>query len=41
MLYFPCGIIRGALANLGITSIVSANLGSHPACNFSIQIKSS
>lgn len=41
MLYFPCGIIRGAFANLGISSIVSANLGSHPVCSFNVQIKSS
>ena len=40
MLHFPSGILRGALANLGMTSIVSASLSYHPACNFYVQIKS-
>lgn len=31
-LYFPCGIIRGALSNLGIPCAVSADISNHPAC---------
>jgi hypothetical protein len=31
-LYFPCGIIRGALSNLGIPCAVSADISSLPAC---------
>ncbi|KAD2394350.1 hypothetical protein E3N88_41327 [Mikania micrantha] len=32
-LYFPCGIIRGALSTLGIPCAVSADISNHPACN--------
>ncbi|KAK4746164.1 hypothetical protein SAY87_012476 [Trapa incisa] len=38
-LYFPCGIIRGALSNLGIPCAVSADISSLPACSFVIRIK--
>ncbi|XP_077227456.1 uncharacterized protein LOC143860609 [Tasmannia lanceolata] len=38
-LYFPCGIIRGALTNLGIPCAVSADISSLPACSFVIRIK--
>ncbi|KAF6135865.1 hypothetical protein GIB67_022481 [Kingdonia uniflora] len=31
-LYFPCGIIRGALSNLGIPCAVSADISEFPAC---------
>lgn len=31
-LYFPCGIIRGALSNLGIPCAVSADASNLPAC---------
>lgn len=31
-LVFPCGLIRGALANLGITAIVNADLTTLPGC---------
>lgn len=31
-LYFPCGIIRGALSNLGIPCAVSADISNIPAC---------
>lgn len=31
-LYFPCGIIRGALSNLGIPCAVSADISDLPAC---------
>ncbi|KAK9215358.1 hypothetical protein WN944_007363 [Citrus x changshan-huyou] len=30
--YFPCGIIRGALSNLGILCAVSADISNLPAC---------
>jgi hypothetical protein len=32
-LYFPSGIIRGALANLGVPCEVTAEILSLPACN--------
>ncbi|XP_076949094.1 uncharacterized protein LOC143621619 [Bidens hawaiensis] len=38
-LYFPCGIIRGALSTLGIPCAVSADVSSLPACSFVIRIK--
>lgn len=38
-LYFPCGIIRGALSNLGIPCAVSADISNHPACSFVVRIK--
>lgn len=34
-LYFPCGIIRGALSNLGIPCAVSADISNLPACKSS------
>jgi trafficking protein particle complex subunit 6 len=39
MLHFPCGILRGALANLGLSSIVVAEFVALPACTFNIKIK--
>ncbi|KAJ4763192.1 Trafficking protein particle complex subunit 6B [Rhynchospora pubera] len=39
LLYFPCGIIRGALNNLGISCAVSADMSNLPACSFVIRIK--
>ncbi|GAB9464678.1 hypothetical protein Gpo141_00002106 [Globisporangium polare] len=38
-LVFPCGLIRGALANLGITAIVNADLTTLPGCLFNIKLK--
>ncbi|KAI3925139.1 hypothetical protein MKW98_009789 [Papaver atlanticum] len=38
-LYFPCGIIRGALSNLGIPCAVSADMSNLPSCSFVIRIK--
>ncbi|KAL0587701.1 hypothetical protein ABG067_002720 [Albugo candida] len=38
-LVFPCGFIRGALTNLGITAIVNADVTSLPGCLFNIKIK--
>ncbi|KAK2185066.1 hypothetical protein NP493_246g01006 [Ridgeia piscesae] len=37
-LAFPCGLIRGALANFGIVSIVTAEVNVMPACKFQIHI---
>ncbi|KAI8329058.1 transport protein particle component [Chlamydoabsidia padenii] len=37
-LWFPCGIIRGALANLGVTSVVVAETSNLPQCTFQIKI---
>lgn len=37
---FTCGLIRGTLANLGITCVVTAEItGSMPSCKFHIQVK--
>ncbi|KAL8166625.1 hypothetical protein V2J09_008124 [Rumex salicifolius] len=33
-LYFPCGIIRGALTNLGISCAVSADISNLPTCKY-------
>ncbi|XP_032237154.1 trafficking protein particle complex subunit 6b [Nematostella vectensis] len=38
-LAFPCGMIRGGLANLGITCTVSADVLPMPACRFQIVIQ--
>ncbi|KAI5666528.1 hypothetical protein M9H77_16381 [Catharanthus roseus] len=38
-LYFPCGIIRGALSNLGIPCAISADISNLPACSFVVRIK--
>ncbi|KAH9523061.1 Trafficking protein particle complex subunit 6B [Bulinus truncatus] len=40
-LAFPCGMIRGALSNLGINCIVTAEVSAMPACKFQIQIQRS
>jgi len=37
-LYFPCGIIRGALANLGIEAIISASEPQGTNCKFTVNI---
>ncbi|CAC5408869.1 trafficking protein particle complex subunit 6b-like [Mytilus californianus] len=39
LLALPCGLMRGALANLGINSIVTAEVTAMPACKFQIQIQ--
>jgi trafficking protein particle complex subunit 6 len=39
MLHFPCGMIRGALANLGALAIINADFNTLPACTFNIRIK--
>lgn len=40
-LYFPCGLIRGALTNLGVPCAVSAEVTTLPACKFNIVIPES
>ncbi|KAG0260788.1 Trafficking protein particle complex subunit 33 [Mortierella polycephala] len=40
-LWFPCGILRGVLSNLGIASVVVAETSSLPACTFQIKIAKS
>lgn len=40
-LAFPCGMIRGALSNLGVNCIVTAEVSAMPACKFQIQIQRS
>ena len=39
LLQFPCGIVRGALASLGLAAIVTADSSALPACTFSVRIK--
>lgn len=39
-LHFPCGLIRGALTNLGVPCSVSADVAALPACSFTVRIKS-
>ncbi|KAL7747693.1 hypothetical protein RI367_006982 [Sorochytrium milnesiophthora] len=36
--WFPCGLIRGALANLGVVSVVMAESTTLPQCTFQIKI---
>ncbi|KAJ7551105.1 hypothetical protein O6H91_07G134100 [Diphasiastrum complanatum] len=38
-LYYPCGLIRGALTNLGVPCAVSAEVSTLPACSFIVRIK--
>ncbi|KAM3588777.1 hypothetical protein VKS41_001215 [Umbelopsis sp. WA50703] len=40
-LWFPCGVIRGALANLGVSSAVVAETSNLPQCTFQIKIAKS
>ncbi|KAI8048710.1 NO signaling/Golgi transport ligand-binding domain-containing protein [Syncephalis plumigaleata] len=37
-LWFPCGLIRGALACLGVTSVVIAETAALPQCTFQVKI---
>jgi hypothetical protein len=39
LLHFPCGILRGALANLGIVAVVNADFNILPAVTFNIRAK--
>ncbi|KAI9474032.1 MAG: transport protein particle component [Benjaminiella poitrasii] len=36
--WFPCGIIRGALASLGVPTVVVAETSNLPQCTFQIKI---
>ncbi|KAJ8898450.1 hypothetical protein PR048_003810 [Dryococelus australis] len=36
---FTCGLIRGALSNLGINCMVTAEVQTMPACKFHIQVQ--
>jgi len=38
-LAFTCGIVRGALSNLGISSVVIAEIATMPTCRFHITIQ--
>ncbi|XP_062574620.1 trafficking protein particle complex subunit 6b-like [Saccostrea cucullata] len=38
-LAMPCGMIRGALSNLGVNCVVTAEVSAMPACKFQIQIQ--
>ncbi|KAI9347788.1 NO signaling/Golgi transport ligand-binding domain-containing protein [Zopfochytrium polystomum] len=38
-LAFPCGLIRGALANLGVVSVVIAEVSNIPQCTFQIKFR--
>lgn len=38
-LAFTCGLVRGALANLGVKSIVTAEVSVMPACKFQVMIQ--
>jgi hypothetical protein len=39
MLHIPCGLLRGALANLGVTSVVTADFNNLPTVTFNVRIK--
>lgn len=39
MLTLPCGVIRGALANMGVLAIVNADFNNLPSCTFNIRMK--
>ena len=36
---FTCGLVRGCLANLGVTCVVTAEVTQLPACKFQIQVQ--
>lgn len=38
-LCFPCAIIRGALLELGLDCVVTADCATLPACAFTVSIK--
>ncbi|CAG0899527.1 unnamed protein product [Darwinula stevensoni] len=39
LVVFTCGLVRGALANLGIVSVVTAEVSAMPICKFQVQIQ--
>ena len=34
--HFACGLIRGALSNVGVSATVKADISKLPACNFTL-----
>jgi len=38
---FTCGLVRGSLANLGVNTVVTAEVTSMPACKFQVQVQRS
>ncbi|XP_029362314.1 trafficking protein particle complex subunit 6b isoform X2 [Echeneis naucrates] len=38
-LAFTCGLVRGALSNLGVKSIVTSEVSIMPACKFQVMIQ--
>jgi len=36
---FTCGLVRGSLANLGVNTIVTAEVTNMPACKFQVQVQ--
>jgi len=38
---FTCGLVRGSLANLGVNTIVTAEVTNMPACRFQVQVQRS
>ncbi|CAG0886221.1 unnamed protein product, partial [Cyprideis torosa] len=38
-LSYTCGLVRGALANFGVTSLVTPEVTQLPACKFHVQIQ--
>ena len=38
-LVFTCGLLRGALANLGLTCVVTAEVTTMPACKFQVHLQ--
>ncbi|EGD78123.1 hypothetical protein PTSG_09001 [Salpingoeca rosetta] len=39
LLAYPCGVIKGGLAALGITASVSAEITALPACKFNLDVR--
>ncbi|XP_034952363.1 trafficking protein particle complex subunit 6b [Chelonus insularis] len=39
LIAFTCGLLRGSLANLGIVSIVKAEMTSLPSCKFHVEVQ--
>ena len=39
-LFLPCGLLRGALAGLGVPAVVTAEPGATlPSCSFTVRVK--
>ena len=38
---FTCGLVRGSLANLGVKTVVTAEVTNMPACKFQVQVQRS